>query len=84
MLVYDSSLDNQHSTARKFSQRWFGPYVVKKVEDNATYRLAELDGTPLALPIARKRVKIFKRRERMEIGFEALDDCVLSVDDELE
>ena len=84
MLVYDSSLDNQHSTARKFSQRWFGPYVVKKVEDNATYRLAELDGTPLALPIAGKRVKIFKRRERMEIGFEALDDCVLSIDDDLE
>ena len=58
--------------------------MVKKVEDNATYRLAELDGTPLALPIAKKRVKIFKRRERMEIRFEALDDCVLSIDDDLE
>ena len=84
VLVYDSSLENQHSTARKFSQRWFGPYVVKKVEDNATYRLAELDGTPLALPIAKKRVKIFKRRERMEIRLEALDHCVLCIDDDLE
>ena len=84
VLVYDSSLDNQHSTAWKFSHRWFGPYMVKKVEDNAIYRLGELDGTPLALPIAGKRIKIFKRRDRMEIGFEALDDCVLGIDDELE
>ena len=84
VLVYDSSLDNQHSTVQKNSQRWFAPYVVKKVEDNATYGLVELDGTPLALPIAGKRVKIFKRRERMVIGFEALDDCVLGIDDELE
>ena len=84
MLVYDSSLDNQHSTARKFSHRWFGPYLVKKVEDNVTYHLTELDGTPLALPIVGKRIKIFKRRDRMEIGFEALDDYVLGIDDELE
>ena len=58
--------------------------MVKKVEDNATYRLAELDGTPLALPIAGKRIKIFKRRDIMEIGFEALDDCVLGIDEGLE
>ena len=58
--------------------------MVKKVEDNVTYRLAELDGTPLALPIAEKRVKIFKRRERMEIRLEALDHCVLCIDDDLE
>ena len=76
VLVYDSSMDNQHSTARKFSRRWFGPYVVKKVEDNATFRLLELDGTPLALPIAGKRIKIFKRRDKTEIGIEALDDNV--------
>ena len=84
VLVYDNSLDNQHSTAQKFSHRWFGPYLVKKVEDNATYRSAKLDGTSLALSIAGKRNKIFKRRDRMEIGFEALDDCVLGIDEELE
>ena len=84
VLVYDSSLDNQHSTARKFSQRWFGPYVVKKVEQNATYHLVELDGTPLALPIAGKRIKIFKTRDRMEIGFEAFDESTFGIDNELE
>ena len=57
--------------------------MVKKLEDNATYRLAELDGTPLALLISGKSVEIFKRRDRMEIGFEALDDCVLGIDDEI-
>ena len=84
VFVYDSSLDNQHSTARKFSQRWFGPYVVKKVEDNATYRLAELDGAPLAIPIVGKRIKVFKRRDRVEIEFKALDDFFLSIDDDEE
>ncbi|KAL3680996.1 hypothetical protein R1sor_023952 [Riccia sorocarpa] len=63
VLVYDSSLDNQHSALRKFSRRWFGPYVVVRVLDNATYLLRELDGTPLRVPIARKRMKIFKRRD---------------------
>ena len=28
VLVYDSSLDHQHSTVRKFAERWFGPYIV--------------------------------------------------------
>ncbi|KAL3680762.1 hypothetical protein R1sor_023718 [Riccia sorocarpa] len=63
VLVYDSSLENQHSTTRKFSRRWFGPYVVLVVNDNATYLLRELDGTPLRLVVAGKRVKLFKRRD---------------------
>ncbi|KAL3687990.1 hypothetical protein R1sor_014299 [Riccia sorocarpa] len=63
VLVYDSSLENQHSAERKFARRWFGPYVVVTVHDNATYSLRELDGTPLRLPIAGKRIKYFKKRE---------------------
>jgi hypothetical protein len=57
--------------------------VVKKVKDNATYCQIELDGTPLALPIARKRIKIFKRRDRKEMGFEPLDDPILSIKDKV-
>ena len=45
VIVYDSSLDNQHSSMRKFAKRWFGLYVVTSANDNATYHLAELDGT---------------------------------------
>ncbi|KAL3679494.1 hypothetical protein R1sor_022450 [Riccia sorocarpa] len=63
VLVYDSSLDNQHSAFKKFAKRWFGPYVVEHVYDNATYGLRELDGARLRRPIAGKRHKIFKKRD---------------------
>ena len=62
MFVYDSSLDNQHRATRKFAQRWFGPYVVQSASDNGTYHLAELDGTIMAIPVAGKRIKAFKKR----------------------
>jgi hypothetical protein len=62
VLVYDSSLHNQHKATRKFARRWFGPYVVRRVDDNGTYHLAELDGTRIANPVAGKRVKAFKKR----------------------
>ncbi len=61
--MFDSTLDHQHSALRKFSRRWFGPYVISEVYDNATYSLKELDGTPLRSRIAGKRVKLFKRRD---------------------
>jgi hypothetical protein len=48
-LRIDSSLDNQHSTIRKFSKRLFGPYIVKEVHDNATYALTKLDGFELRI-----------------------------------
>ena len=66
MLVYDSSLDNQHRSTRKFARRWFGPYVVRGVNDNATYHLAELDGTQITTPVVGKRIKAFKRRNEAE------------------
>ena len=59
VIVYDNSLDHQHSTVRKFAKRWFGPYEVCQGCDNGTYWLSELDGTVLRTPIAGKRVKIF-------------------------
>ena len=52
VLLYDSSLDHQHSSLRNFSRRWFGPYVVWKTYDNGTYHLKELDGTMLKNPVA--------------------------------
>ena len=73
VIVYDSSLDNQHSSMRKFAKRWFGPYVVKSANDNATYHLAELDGTRLTVPIAGKRVKIFKKRHDDEPNLDDLE-----------
>ena len=74
VLVYDSNLDNQHSTTRKFARRWFGPYVVTSANDNTTYHLAELDGSRLAIPIAGKRVKIFKKRQDEDPDLDHLDN----------
>lgn len=62
VLVFDSTLEHQHSTLRKFARRWFGPYVVVEVHDNATYTLRELDGTHLKVPVAGKRIKAYRRR----------------------
>ena len=60
--MYDSSLDNQHKAMLKFPKRWFGPYTVTSAKDNDTYHLAELDGTRIAMPVAGKRIKAFKKR----------------------
>jgi hypothetical protein len=56
--------------------------AVQKVKDNATYYLTELDNTPIALSIARKRVKIFQRRESPEVEFDALEDFPSAEEDE--
>ena len=66
VVVYDSSLDNQHRSTRKFARGWFGPYIVRSVNDNETYHLAELDGTQITTPVAGKRIKAFKRRNEAE------------------
>jgi hypothetical protein len=79
VLVFDSSLDHQHSTIKKFAPRWFGPYVVIKVHQNATYGLRELDGTHLKIPIAGHRVKIFRKREGT-----ILSDCLFDGEEEEE
>ena len=73
VLVYDSNLDNQHKVMRKFARRWFGPYVVTSANDNGTYHLAELDGTRMAVPVAGKRIKAFKKRHEDEPDPDDLD-----------
>ena len=40
--------------------------MVRSVNNNATYHLAELDGTRIPTPFAGKRVKAFKRRDEAE------------------
>ena len=58
VLVYDNSLDNPHRSTRKFAKWWFGPYVVTSANDNATYHLAELDGTRMMTPMVGKRFRV--------------------------
>lgn len=63
ILIYDNSLDNQHSALKKFSKHWFGPYMVVHVLDNATYALKELDETRFKIPVARKYINFFKQQK---------------------
>ena len=74
MLVYDSSLDNQHKTTRKFTKGRFRPYTVTSANDNCTYHLAELDGTRLAVPVVGKRIKAFKKWHEDELDPGGEDD----------
>ena len=71
-MSYDSSLDNQHNTTKKFAKMWFGPYIVKQVNDNATYFLRELDGTELKLPIAGKMIRLFRRTNDYHLHEESM------------
>jgi hypothetical protein len=48
--------------------------VVTSVDDNGTYHLAELDGTRIAVPVAGKRVKAFKKRHDNEPDLANGDD----------
>jgi hypothetical protein len=61
---------------RKFARRWFGPYVVTTVNGNRTHDLVELDGTRIAVPVAGKRIKAFKKRheDSRDLGSEESDD----------
>ena len=74
MLVYYSSLDNQHKATRKFVKRWFGPYTVTSANDHITYHLAELDGTRLVVPVAGKWIKVFKKRHEDKPNPRSEDD----------
>ena len=59
---------------RKFARRWFGPYAVTSANDNDTFHLAELDGTRIAVPVAGKRIKAFKKRHEDEPDLESVDE----------
>jgi Integrase zinc binding domain/RNase H-like domain found in reverse transcriptase len=62
VLLYDSALQKTRHT--KLRDKWRGPYkIIEKAENSTFYRLAELDGTPLAGTTAGNRLKKFYSRE---------------------
>ena len=48
--------------------------MVTSANDNGTYHLAELDGRRMALLVAGKRIKAFKKRHEDEPDLESVDD----------
>ena len=47
--------------------------MVTSANDNVTYHLADLDGRRMAVPVAGKRVKVFKKRHEDEPDLEGVD-----------
>jgi hypothetical protein len=62
MLIAEGGLGQDHSSAKKFIQRWREPFVVVICHANLTYTVYKLDGSLHRVPYAGKRVKLFKRR----------------------
>ena len=48
--------------------------MVTRANDNGMYHLAELDGTRMAILVAGKRVKIFKKRHDNEPDLGGMDN----------
>ena len=43
-------------------KRWFGSYTVTSANDNGIYHLTKLDETRIAVLVAEKRIKVFKKQ----------------------
>ena len=52
----------------------FRALLVTSANDNGTYHSAELDGTRIAVPVARMRITTFKKRHKDEPELESMDD----------
>ena len=59
---------------RKFLRRWFGPYVMTRVNNKGTYHLVEPDATRIDVPVAGKRINAIKKRHEEEPGLEGMED----------
>jgi hypothetical protein len=61
VLLHNTRLVKQHTD--KFEDRWLGPYRVTAITALGTYKLAELDGTPMTSTATSDRVKKFYPRD---------------------
>jgi hypothetical protein len=77
VLVKNERIRQELGTHRKFVRRWFGPYVISRVEEMGTYTLHELDGTVLKERYSGNRLKVFQRRERDDEPAEGLAPMTL-------
>jgi hypothetical protein len=82
VIIYQAQFDvNAKFQGAKYRERWAGPYRVVAHLPSGSYRLMELDGSPLNGSIAANRVKLFHSRER-KTNTEQIDD--LSEEDSLD
>lgn len=65
VLMFDSRTFDRNRPRPKFTNKWFGPYLIVKIHENGSCMLAELDGTRLSKTVAANRLKLFKSREEV-------------------
>jgi len=64
VIVYQAQFDvNAKFQGAKYRERWAGPYRVTACLPSGSYRLMELDGSPMKGTVAANRVKLFYSRE---------------------
>ncbi|OMJ17852.1 Retrovirus-related Pol polyprotein from transposon [Smittium culicis] len=61
VLQYDNTLGKQRE--QKLSNRWYGPFVITKDNNNGSYNIRELNGVDIKLPIAGNRLKRYFSEE---------------------
>ena len=66
VLLHRTKDSTSRSRAGKFDDRWDGPYRIRKIPDDSTYYLLELDGTELKHTYAGNRLKRFFSRVELD------------------
>ena len=61
VIVYDSAMFG-NNLGNKLTSKWMGPYLLREVKGNGSYKISEMDGTVIEATIAGNRLKLFKRR----------------------
>ena len=66
VLLHRTMDSTSRSRADKLDDRWDGPYRIRKIPDDSTYYLLELDGTELKHTFAGNRLKRFFSRVELD------------------
>jgi hypothetical protein len=64
VLLYNAAKEKQWSG--KLQDKWKGPYYIHQTIKNGSYKLKELDGRILKIPVNGELLKIYYNRENFE------------------
>lgn len=63
VLVIDEQRKTDHSSFRKLTYRWFGPFIIESVEPNNVYKLRTPDNVPIDGTFSPRRLKKFVKHD---------------------
>ena len=64
VLYYDAAKEKQWSG--KLEEKWKGPYYIHEVLVNGSYKIKELNGKVLKVPVNGELLKLYYSRENFE------------------